>query len=114
MDNDKFPFHEDSLGLEDCIYKQLQNVTVYSDPCMDVHLDEPENINAFSTMEFDNLPTIGLFDHQQILSIVQSPSHCQQVPKMCKSRGRPKGSKTKTKIAAGIQTTLDDRFFVTK
>ena len=50
----------------------------------------------------------------QTLSIVQTLSTITPNAKTPKSRGRPKGSKTKTEIAAGIQTTLDSSFVVTK
>ena len=53
-------------------------------------------------------------EQQQVLSILQTPSQIMPIIKTPKSRGRPRRSNTKVEIAAGIQTTLDDTFGVTK
>ena len=86
---------EDSLGLEVNIYQLVQKPTTLF----------PQESQSTDLHNLDNLKI-------QPLSILQTPSIKPPIVKTPKARGRPKGSKIRTKIAASIQTTLDNSFTV--
>ena len=83
------------MGLETNIYQLVQKSTVLS----------PLETQPQDSYMQDNFKI-------QPLSILQTPSTITPLAKQPKARGRHKGSKIKTKIAAGIQITLDDSFTV--
>ena len=65
---------------------------------------------------WDKRDTIEEQDNLKVLplSIQKTPSTIVSNAKTPKLRDRPKGTKIKTEIAAGIQTTLDNSFIITK
>ena len=97
------------MGLETIIYQQVQKSTdlISQDPYY-----QHEQVQTLQ----DDATIIEGQDNFKIqpLSILQTPSKVVANIKTPKSRGRPKGSKTKTKFYVGIQTTLDSSFIVSK
>ena len=100
---------EDSMGLETIIYQQVQKSTDL------ISQDSYYQHEQVQTLQDDATIIEGQDNFKiQPLSILQTPSKVVSNIKTPKSRGRPKGSKTKTEIVAGIQTTLDSSFIVSK
>ncbi len=85
------------MGLETNIYQLVQKSTIFS------HL-ESQSQDSHMQDSFKIQP----------LSILQTPSTIAPLAKTPKARGRQKGSKIKSKIAVGIQTTLEDSFTIIK
>ena len=110
---------EDDMGLESCIYQQVQKSTDSLLPQLS-HSQLEAQLALVSTptlqVSHESAPDIEerACEQQQVLSILQTPSQIMPIIKTPKSRGRPRRSNTKVEIAAGIQTTLDDTFGVTK
>jgi hypothetical protein len=108
----------DPLGIEESIYNNIQDSVInQSYVHEETDLGQTENNKDSLQDQTDEIPLeicLDLYDYNQTLSIAQSTSLKQQVIKTPKSRGRPKGSKTRIEIASGIQTTLDDKFVVSK
>ena len=109
---------KDPLGIEESIYNSIQDCVInQSSLHEDTNLGQTENNKDSLQDQTDEISLeipLDLYDYNQTLSIAQSISLKQQVIKTPKSRGRPKGSKTRIEIASGIQTTLDDKFVVSK
>ena len=85
------------MGLETNIYQLVQKSTDLS----------PLESQLQDSHKQDNFKI-------QPLSILQTLSTITPLAKIPKARGRQKGSKIKTKIATGIQTTLDDSFTIVR
>ena len=83
------------MGLETNIYQLVQKFTVLF----------PQETQSQDFKMQDNFKI-------HPLSILQTPSTISPLSKTPKARGRPKGSKIKSEIAASIQTTLDDSFTI--
>ena len=100
---------DDSMGLETNIYQQVQN-SIDSIPRDSYFQHEQVQSLQNGAFTIEGQDTLEI----QTLSIVKTPSTISPNAKTPKLRGKPKGSKNKTKIAVGIHTTFDSSFAITK
>ena len=89
---------EDDMGLESCIYQQVQKST-------DSLLPQLSHSKSEAHLELVSTPTLQVSHEsapdieeraceQQVLSILQTPSQIMPIIKTPKSRGRPRRSNT--------------------
>lgn len=100
---------EESMGLESIIYQYVQksaDLIPQGSYCQHDQIQITQDCVSISGSQ----NTFNLHP----LSILQTQSKVVINPKNPKPRGWPKGSKTRTEIAAGLQTKLDNNFIVSK